>query len=127
MYLFILLALSGLLVKARISRGQALLAIPEPGEKILIHSDWYARKANEVKMDGNRLSAAPLDKTGWLPARVPGTVLTTLLENHMYPAPEFGLNNNLIPDIHEVGNDFYTYWFTRQFNINIYQRDVMSG
>lgn len=97
---------------------QALLAIPEPGEKTLIHSDWYARKANEVKMDGNRLSAAPLDKTGWLPARVPGTVLTTLLENHMYPAPEFGLNNNLIPDIHEVGNDFYTYWFTRQFTIN---------
>lgn len=94
------------------------LAIPEPGEKTLIHSDWYARKANEVKMDGNRLSAAPLDKTGWLPARVPGTVLTTLLENHMYPAPEFGLNNNLIPDIHEVGNDFYTYWFTRQFTIN---------
>lgn len=97
---------------------QAFLAIPEPGEKTLIHSDWYARKANEVKMDGNRLSAAPLDKTGWLPARVPGTVLTTLLENHMYPAPEFGLNNNLIPDIHEVGNDFYTYWFTRQFTIN---------
>lgn len=97
---------------------QALLVIPEPGEKTLIHSDWYARKANEVKMDGNRLSAAPLDKTGWFPARVPGTVLTTLLENHMYPAPEFGLNNNLIPDIHEVGNDFYTYWFTRQFTIN---------
>ena len=100
------------------AEGQALLVIPEPGEKTLIHSDWYARKANEVKMDGNRLSAVPLDKTGWLPARVPGTVLTTLLENHMYPAPEFGLNNNLIPDIHEVGNDFYTYWFTRQFTIN---------
>ena len=53
------------------AEGQALLVIPEPGEKTLIHSDWYARKANEVKMDGNRLSAAPLDKTGWLPARVP--------------------------------------------------------
>ena len=49
----------------------------DPGEPgTLIHSDWYARKANEVKMDGNRLSAVPLDKTGWLPARVPGTVLT---------------------------------------------------
>ena len=100
------------------AEGQALLVIPELGEKTLIHSDWYARKANEVKMDGNRLSAVPLDKTGWLPARVPGTVLTTLLENGLYPAPEFGLNNNLIPDIHEVGNDFYTYWFTRQFTID---------
>lgn len=116
-YLFCWLCLACWL-KPVSAEEQALLVIPEPGEKTLIHSDWYARKANEVKMDGNRLSAAPLDKTGWLPARVPGTVLTTLLENHMYPAPEFGLNNNLIPDIHEVGNDFYTYWFTRQFNIN---------
>ena len=48
-------------------------------------------------MDGNRLSAVPLDKTGWLPARVPGTVLTTLLENGLYPAPEFGLNNKACP------------------------------
>ena len=116
-YLFCWLCLACWL-KPVSAEEQAMLAIPEPGEKTLIHSDWYARKANEVKMDGNRLSAAPLDKTGWLPARVPGTVLTTLLENHMYPAPEFGLNNNLIPDIHEVGNDFYTYWFTRQFTIN---------
>ena len=116
-YLFCWLCLACWL-KPVSAEEQALLVIPEPGEKTLIHSDWYARKANEVKMDGNRLSAAPLDKTGWFPARVPGTVLTTLLENHMYPAPEFGLNNNLIPDIHEVGNDFYTYWFTRQFTIN---------
>lgn len=116
-YLFCWLCLACWL-KPVSAEEQALLVIPEPGEKTLIHSDWYARKANEVKMDGNQLSAAPLDKTGWFPARVPGTVLTTLLENHMYPAPEFGLNNNLIPDIHEVGNDFYTYWFTRQFTIN---------
>ena len=116
-YLFCWLCLACWL-KPVSAEEQALLVIPEPGEKTLIHSDWYARKANEVKMDGNRLRAAPLDKTGRFPARVPGTVLTTLLENHMYPAPEFGLNNNLIPDIHEVGNDFYTYWFTRQFTIN---------
>ena len=86
-YLFCWLCLACWL-KPVSAEEQALLAIPEPGEKTLIHSDWYARKANEVKMDGNRLSAAPLDKTGWLPARVPGTVLTTLLENHMYPAPK---------------------------------------
>lgn len=116
-YLFCWLCLACWL-KPVSAEGQALLVIPEPGEKTLIHSDWYARKANEVKMDGNRLSAVPLDKIGWLPARVPGTVLTTLLENGLYPAPEFGLNNNLIPDIHEVGNDFYTYWFTRQFTID---------
>lgn len=116
-YLFCWLCLA-CWVRSASAQGEAKLVIPEPGEKTLVHSGWYARKADEVKVDGNRLSAAPLEKTGWLPARVPGTVLTTLLENHLYPAPEFGLNNNLIPDIHEVGNGFYTYWFARQFDVD---------
>ena len=93
------------------------LLIPKPGEKTLVNTNWYARRASEVKMDGNTLSKKAFDLKGWLPAQVPGTVLTTLLENDFYPAPEFGLNNNLIPDIHEVGNDFYTYWFVRPFEV----------
>lgn len=93
------------------------LQVPLPGNKTLLHSGWFARRADEVKVDGNRLSAAPFETAGWLPARVPGTVLTTLLKNNLYPAPEFGVNNELIPDIYETGNDFYTYWFVCQFNI----------
>ena len=91
------------------------ITIPEPGEKALLNSGWMARRAGEIKTDGNLLSFAPLETTGWMPARVPGTVLTTLLENGLYPAPEFGMNNNLIPDIYEAGNDFYTFWFVCQF------------
>ncbi len=91
------------------------LTIPEPGEKTLLTSGWMARRASEIKTDGNLLSSTPLEITGWMPARVPGTVLTTLLENGLYPAPEFGMNNNLIPDIYEAGNDFYTYWFVCRF------------
>ena len=94
------------------------LRIPKPGEKTQVNSGWYARRANEIRVDGNLLTSMPLDtRQGWLPAKVPGTVLTTLLENGLYPAPEFGLNNNLIPDIYEVGNDFYTYWFVRPFEV----------
>lgn len=74
-----------------------LLTIPEPGEKTLVNSGWLARKANEMKTDGNTLSTAPLDKAGWMPARVPGTVLTTLLENNLYPAPEFGRTTTRSP------------------------------
>lgn len=93
------------------------LILPRPGEKTLVHTGWFARRAQEVLVDGNRLSASPLELAGWLPARVPGTVLTTLLENKLYAAPEFGTNNQLIPDIYDVGNDFYTYWFVRPFEI----------
>ena len=84
----------------------------EAGEKTCLHEGWFARKASEIGEDGNRLTGQPFEATGWMKAKVPGTVLTTLLENKIYPAPEFGLNNQLIPDIFHVGRAFYTYWFT---------------
>ena len=47
----------------------------------------------------------------WLPARVPGTVLQTLVENKIVPEPYYGLNNKselgLIPDLRD-NRDFYT-------------------
>jgi len=97
------------------SQSNEALRIPAVGEKTLVNSGWYARRANEVKMDGNRLSASPFHPEGWMKARVPGTVLTTMLDNHLFPSPEFSLNNNLIPDIYDAGNDFYTFWFIRPF------------
>ncbi|MDR1331947.1 MAG: beta-glycosidase [Tannerella sp.] len=93
------------------------IRIPAAGEKTLLHSGWYARRANEIRIDGNRLSASPFVADGWMAAKVPGTVLTTLLENGVFPAPEFSMNNNLIPDIYDVGRDFYTFWFVRPFRV----------
>ncbi len=87
------------------------VTLPAPGEKTLLHEGWLARRANEVGDDGNRLTKQPFSTEGWMKAKVPGTILTTLLENGVYPAPEYGMNNELIPDIYRVGRDFYTYWF----------------
>jgi hypothetical protein len=94
------------------------IQFPGSGEKTLLNNGWYARRANEIKIDGNVLTSVPFNSAGWLNARVPGTVLTTLLENNYFPAPEFSLNNNLIPDIYETGNEFYTFWFVRPFEIS---------
>lgn len=91
--------------------------LPICGDKLLLNSGWVAKRANEVRLDGNRLTSTPFTADGWMPARVPGTVLTTLLENKVFPAPEFGVNNNLIPDIHDVGKDFYTFWFVQPFSV----------
>lgn len=89
----------------------------EAGEKTCLHEGWFARKASEIGEDGNRLTGQPFEATGWMKAKVPGTVLTTLLENKLYPAPEFGLSNQLIPDIFHVGRAFYTYWFACPFTM----------
>lgn len=52
---------------------------------------------------------------GWKPAVVPGTVLTSLLHNKSIPDPLYGYNNALIPDINDVGAEYYTYWFVTDF------------
>ncbi len=87
------------------------VSLPQPGGKTLLHEGWLARPFSDIGEDGNQLTSQPFRPEGWLKARVPGTVLTTLLENGHYPAPEIGMNNELIPDIYRVGRDFYTYWF----------------
>ena len=48
-------------------------------------------------------------------ATVPGTVLTTVLNNKMVPDPFYGMNNEKIPDIYNTGRDYYTYWFVKDF------------
>ena len=99
------------------SQTNETLQIPAAGKKTLVNTGWYARRANEVKLDGNRFSSTPFSPEGWMKAKVPGTALTTLLENKIFPAPEFSMNNNLIPDIFDTGKDFYTFWYVRPFRL----------
>ena len=89
--------------------------LPATGDKTLVHEGWYARNIQELGDDGCALTSVPFRSAGWIPATVPGTVLTTLLDQGFYPAPEVGLNNERIPDIARVGRDFYTYWFACPF------------
>ena len=54
----------------------------------------------------------------WMPAVVPGTVLTTLVRNGIVPDPYYGLNNKLgnglIPDLRD-NRDFYTASYRTTF------------
>ncbi len=94
-----------------------LITVPETGETILLDKNWIARQAAYVMVDGAVLSSGKQDFRAWLPATVPGTVLTTLLYNDLIPSPYYGMNNKLIPDIFHTGTDFYTYWFVNQFTL----------
>jgi beta-galactosidase/beta-glucuronidase len=105
------------------AQDAVLVELPEAGKKTVLHEGWFARRANEVLSDGNALTINSFNREGWIKARIPGTALTTLLENHIFPAPEFGLNNNLIPDIADAGNEFYTFWYLLPFKVN----EVPSG
>ena len=85
--------------------------------KFLLHDGWKAKRAIDVKIDGTEITDPGFKPTGWLDAVIPGTILTTLLQNDLIPDPFFGMNNNLIPDVYETGRDYYTYWFFNEFEI----------
>ncbi|MBI5009726.1 MAG: hypothetical protein HZB98_08800 [Bacteroidia bacterium] len=85
--------------------------------QILLNKNWKAKRATDVLADGTEITSGSFKPEGWINATVPGTVLTTLLDNKMVPDPFFGMNNNLIPDVYETGRDYYTYWFYNEFEL----------
>lgn len=94
------------------------LQLPSEGEKLMLHSNWHAKNATYLhQYDGYEITVDPQNTATWLPATVPGTVLTTLIDNGIFPNPLYEMNNERIPDANEVGIDFYTYWFINQFNV----------
>ncbi|MGI4805744.1 MAG: glycosyl hydrolase 2 galactose-binding domain-containing protein, partial [Janthinobacterium lividum] len=80
-----------------------------------LNSGWKCAQISEVKADGIALSKPNISTQNWLPATVPGTVLTSLLNNKKVPDPFYGMNNEHIKDIYNTGRDHYTYWFVKDF------------
>ncbi len=84
--------------------------------------DWQiVRYSHERHYGGAVSDPAFIEHTAY-DAIVPGTVLNTLVHHNVYPEPYFGLNNanekKLIPDLNDVGHDFYTYWFRTEFELS---------
>ena len=80
-----------------------------------LNKNWQCINISKVKVNGEKLSDPAYKLSGWLQATVPGTVLTTMLNNKLVPDPFFGMNNKKIPDIYFTGRDYYTYWFVTDF------------
>lgn len=113
--LFLILALA---VLGPMASAQLTITLPKDGDKFLLNKEWLARQASAIVVDGTIITSGQTDFSAWIPATVPGTILTTQLNNGLIPSPYWGLNNRLIPDIHDVGNDYYTYWFVNQFKVS---------
>ena len=72
---------------------------------------WRLCAASKVTVSGQVLSRADYSDAAWTPATVPGTVLTTLIDQGIYPDPDFGLNNMAIPESLAHGD----YWYRTHF------------
>jgi Exo-beta-D-glucosaminidase Ig-fold domain/Concanavalin A-like lectin/glucanases superfamily/Glycosyl hydrolases family 2/Glycosyl hydrolases family 2, sugar binding domain len=72
---------------------------------------WRMRAAPGLTDGGAQLSQPGYADALWYVARVPGTVLSTLIDRGVYPDPDYGLNNMLIPESLARQD----YWYRTQF------------
>jgi hypothetical protein len=86
---------------------------------LLLNSGWQLRDASLVADNGVSVSRVNYQSTSWLPATVPGTVLTSLVNDGVYPEPLYGENNRSIPD--SLCRN--SYWYRTTFTVPADWRD----
>jgi len=72
--------------------------IPVQQGEWIISGGWELGTSTQVIESKESIFSENFDTREWYNATVPGTVLTTLVEQGVYPDPYFGLNNMAIPD-----------------------------
>jgi beta-galactosidase/beta-glucuronidase len=96
--------------------------IPETlanGTQYLRGGNWRLQRASQVGVpDGIALSQAGFDDRDWLPAKVPGTVLSAYREAGAIPDPNYGDQQLFISD------SYFTcdFWYRNHFSVPDAQR-----
>src|SRR6516164_710153 len=70
-----------------------------------------AAPAPTVKESADEMAKPGFATSGWLAATVPGTALTTMIDRGVYPDPDYGLNNLVIPE----SLNKQDYWYRTEF------------
>jgi len=91
---------------------QAQKAAPEP---VAMDSGWKLQDAAKVPQSGAEVSALGFAPSGWYAATVPGTVLTSLVNDHVYPEPFYGENNR--PEVIPETLARSSYWYRTEIEI----------
>ncbi|MBO6102826.1 MAG: hypothetical protein J6P03_06195, partial [Opitutales bacterium] len=61
--------------------------------KQALEGDWFEQSQTKEPWEGRRVSTEKYDPAGWHKATIPGTILTTLVNNGVYAEPLYDENN----------------------------------
>ena len=95
---------------AAASTGMAQVAPPAREE---LSTGWQLQDAAKVPEGGAVLASTKYRPKGWYNATVPGTVLTSLVNNSVYPEPLYGENNR--PQNIPESLNRASYWYRVSF------------
>ncbi len=77
-------------------------------------SNWNLCSSKKLNYSGAEISAPNLNLDGWYSAKVPSTVLSTLVNNGVYKDPYFGKNLNEIP----TEQFRFPWWYRTEFELS---------
>ena len=84
-------------------------------EEMVIASGWQLQESAKVTQTGADIASPSFHSKGWYPATVPGTVLTSLVNDGIYPEPLYGENNR--PDKIPESLCRTSYWYRTVFTV----------
>lgn len=95
--------------------GLAQSVIADAPEPMVIETGWQLQDVGTAPQGGAEISSLNFKPKGWYTATVPGTVLTTLVNNGVYPEPLYGENNR--PDKIPDSLCRTSYWYRAAFTV----------
>lgn len=96
-------------VKKRAPVGPSLM--PSGTGEWTFADGWTMREAPKVQGDAAEIASAKYKGGDWMRATVPGTALSTMIDDGIYPDPDYGLNNLAIPE----SLNRQDYWYRNVF------------
>jgi hypothetical protein len=106
---YTLLCLTQSLLLATAALAQSF---PDP---MVLDSGWQLQAASQVSRTAIDIAWTGFDPDGWRAATVPGTVLTSLVNDDLYPEPLYGENNR--PDKIPEALCRDSYWYRTIFRV----------
>jgi len=92
-----------------VPQAVAAVAAAAPPPPVTLAAGWRLQDVAKVPQSGAQVSSAGFDSGDWYVATVPGTVLTTLVNDHVYPEPLYGENER--PEIIPESLVHTSYWY----------------
>jgi len=87
-------------------------AAPQP---VTLTGGWMFQDMAKVPQAGASVSSSNFDTQGWYAATVPGTVLTSLVNDRVYPEPLYGENDR--PEIVPESLCHSSYWYRTEIRV----------
>jgi hypothetical protein len=97
------------------SGSEAVGAGPFLPKPVAIASGWQLQEEAKVPEDGSTIALLSYEPHWWHSATVPGTVLTSLVNDKVYPEPLYGENNR--PDKIPDSLSHTPFWYRNVFTV----------